>query len=461
MYSILFLLMLFSTSGFFNIHKNVGRYADIKYRMKYKDINHSINYKIPKYDAKIIKKVSGFYGMIGPEVNISKIKTLYDLFTGDGNIQGVFFDNGNMTFIKHYIKTEKLLFEEKNGKFPTNILFTSFMMFLNKFKFFPTIMGVANTALLQINNDLYAFFERDKPYKLKIDFKHKNISTVQKVNIPNVEYLSGHSKYDIFSKTIDSIEYHVSTRKVNYYKLSDSFHILQKISIPTTYIPIIHDFITINDKVIIIDSPFEFQIDGIKKIPVNLQKKPTKFHILNRNTNNIETFVSNETFYIFHYANVKETENSYEMYASIYDDINFSDLSLHGKYRKIVIHKITKKVSVYINKMIEYYNLDFPIKFNNKIIFRNIHNNTINGFVICDQLTLKKTIFLKDKYICGEPILNIIDNQPYLISFAYNKNYEGYILFINIKNSRVIEIPINNTVNIGFHSIFVNNEEVV
>ena len=41
---------------------------------------------------------------------------LYDLFIGDGVIQGVFFDKGKITFVKHVIKTEKLKYEEKNGK---------------------------------------------------------------------------------------------------------------------------------------------------------------------------------------------------------------------------------------------------------------------------------------------------------------------------------------------------------
>ena len=66
----------------------------------------------------ILKNINGFYGMIGPDVNEDKIKSVYELFAGDGVIQGVFFDNGNITFVKKFIRTEKLLFEEKHGKIP-------------------------------------------------------------------------------------------------------------------------------------------------------------------------------------------------------------------------------------------------------------------------------------------------------------------------------------------------------
>ena len=37
------------------------------------------------------RQLNGFYGLIGPDIKINNVQTLYDLFTGDGKIQGVFF----------------------------------------------------------------------------------------------------------------------------------------------------------------------------------------------------------------------------------------------------------------------------------------------------------------------------------------------------------------------------------
>ena len=69
--------------------------------------------------------------MIGPNVEIKKVKSLFDLFTGDGMIQGLFFDNGNITFVKKMIRTEKLLYEEKNGRIPTSIFHYIWFMLLH------------------------------------------------------------------------------------------------------------------------------------------------------------------------------------------------------------------------------------------------------------------------------------------------------------------------------------------
>ena len=162
-------------------------------------------------------------------------------------------------------------------------------------------------------------------------------------------------------------------------------------------------------------------------------------------------------FYIFHYASIRETLRSYEIYAPIYEHLDFSNINLHGKYRKIVLDKYTKKITIHSNPVLDIYNLDFPIKSGNEIILRNVKDSKINGFVICENLFIKKTIILNDKYICGEPTIVNIDKTPYIITFAYDNLNNGYLLIININNSKIIEIPLKHTVNIGFHSIFVPN----
>ena len=82
--------------------------------MIYLLINQKLIYKLPPYKQNIVNKINGFYGLIGPDVNMSTVNNLFDLFIGDGNIQGVFFDKGNITMIKHFVRTDKLLYEERN-----------------------------------------------------------------------------------------------------------------------------------------------------------------------------------------------------------------------------------------------------------------------------------------------------------------------------------------------------------
>lgn len=453
-YNYLFLLFLsfsifeLGNTFFFNIQ--FGN----PFRIAKKEINKKIEYNLPKRDSDILNKINGFYGMIGPDVNTSTITTLYDLFTGDGNIQGIFFDNGELTYTKNFVRTEKLLYEELNGRIPNHWVITFLFMALEKTGLLPNMMGMANTALMNIENNIYALFERDLPYLLEIDYNKKNINTVKKVNIKGMSHFSGHSKY--INNKIETIDYHILTKSIDYFQLNKSFDVLNKKAIYMDNLPITHDFIMANDNVILTDSPFSFHIDDITniRVPVKFDKKrPTNIHIINKTDFSINKFISNESFYIFHYADLKDSDEYIDIYAPIYEDVNFSKLSINGKYRKISINKLTKEVKIIKNELLEKFNLDFPIKYKNKVILRNIFNNTINGFVVCENLYIKHILFLKDKFICGEPAITEIDNIPYLISFGYNSE-NSYLIIIDIENYKIIEIPLNVHVNIGFHSIF-------
>jgi hypothetical protein len=106
------------------------------------------------------------------------------------------------------------------------------------------------------------------------------------------------------------------------------------------------------------------------------------------------------------------------------------------------------------NKELEKYDLDFPIKFDNKIIFRNIYNMTVNGFVIVEKMKIIKKILFNNLFICGEPALINIDKTPYIIFFGFSKT-QNSIFLINLYNYQQIEIPIPIQLNIGFHSIYI------
>ena len=453
-YEYLFLLLLsfsiFKHADTFFLNIQFGK----PFSIAKKEFNKKIAYNLPKHDIDIIQKINGFYGMIGPDVNISTVNTLYDLFTGDGNIQGMFFDNGELTYIKNYIRTDKLLYEELNGRIPKHWIITFLFMALEKTGLTPNMMGMANTAILNVDNNTYALFERDLPYLLDIDYNKKCINTIKKVKINGLSHFSGHSKY--INNKIETIDYHILTKSIDYFQLNKKFDVLNKRAIYMDNLPITHDFITVNDIILLTDSPFSFHIDDITNIRVPVKfnkKKPTNIHVINKTDYTINKFVSNESFYIFHYADIIDNADSIDIYAPIYEIVDFSKLNINGKYRKLSIDKTTKEVKIIKNELLENFNLDFPIKYKNKIILRNIYNNTINGFVVCENLYIKHIIFLKDKFICGEPAITEIENIPYLISFAYNSE-NSYLVIIDIENYKIIEIPLNVNVNIGFHSIF-------
>jgi hypothetical protein len=449
-----FLASIFLFFGLIEAFLNI-RFGN-KIVIKDKEQNEEINYKLPFYKQHVINKINGFYGLIGPDVNMSIINNLFDLFIGDGNIQGVFFDNGKITLIKHFVRTDKLLYEERNGKIPNNNFFKFIFTLFSKVGLLPDIMGLANTALLKVKNKYYALYERDKPYLLEIDFHKKTIKTISKQEVKNIDHISGHSKYtDNLIKTID---YDVLTNTVSYYELNENFEKIRSKNIKTKFMPVVHDFIISKDKVIIMDSPLCIDKENIlkKTIPVLLDNKQHTFiHVYDKTNNKIDSYNISNSFYMFHYADYVETSKKIEIYGSLYDELDFSNLNVKGNYRKIKINKETKEVVIEKNKLLEKYDLDFPIKYDNKIVFRNIHNMTINGFVIVEKMKLIKEIIFNGVFVCGEPALTRVDGIPYIIFFGFSKDNKNSIYLINLYTYQHIEIPIPMKLNIGFHSIFI------
>lgn len=435
-------------------------------KIQNKELNYKINYNFSRKESEIINKINGFYGLIGPDVNKSNVNTLYDLFTGDGVIQGLFIDNGNLTYINHLVRTDKLVYEDEHGKIPQNIFTLIFFMVMNKLNLLPNLMGMANTALLNVENNIYALFERDTPYLIDVNFEEKKVETLKKVKLNNIFHFSAHSKYNNEEKVIESIDYNILKRRVDYYIMNNNFEIINSTYVYTKYMPIIHDFVNLPKSMVFIESPIESNIGFLKKnikMSVFMNKlKNTTVHIINKSDFSKKIIKLPNSFYIFHYANFEENQSEIIIYAPLYDLLDFSELNLIGKYRRIIINKKTLNISIDKNDELEKYNLDFPLKYEKNIILRNIENNIINGFIICNGLEIKKKIFFEDKYLCGEPSIietehNNIKNY-FLVSFCYDNNNAGFFIIIDLNNYEKIEIPLKSEINIGFHSIFIKNK---
>jgi carotenoid cleavage dioxygenase-like enzyme len=445
-------ILSFSTA-FLHFNKNVP------FLIKYRELKKEIIYD---QSDEVVNQLSGFYGLIGPDIDKFSIKTLYDLFTGDGIIQGVFFDKGNITFVKHFVRTEKILYEEQYGRFSKKVLMTTFYILMHKLKMLPNVLGLANTALLDVGTKTLALFERDLPYEIDIDFINKSLRTVKKININGLEHFSGHSKY--IDNMIHTIDYDVLSNTVSYITLNESFYQMNKAIIKTAYIPIVHDFMVLNNKMIFIDSPFTW--NPFSQIPVTLSNQPTYIHVYNTITNTRTQYEAKSSFYLFHYADVIETNNTLEIYGSQYDTLDFSSLNIQGKYRKIVVNLKSGIVFILKNTELENMNLDFPLKWKEYTLLRSIENQVINGFVLCKGLDIVKKIQLpNDRFFCGEPSIVEVSGSPFLIGFSYDSFEKGYLIMFELFTQKYIEIPLDKDIklNIGFHSIFLHNylQEIV
>lgn len=432
-----------------------------RFKIKDRELKKKLEYKLIENEQNILKKINGFYGMIGPDIDIKTISNIFDLFTGDGLIHGVFFNNGELTFIKYFIRTDKLRYEQKNGKIPKNNILRMMFEVLSTIKLLPKIIGVSNTALMHFDNNTYSLYERDVPYKLNIDFNNQSIKTIERKTIKNIQQFSAHSKTN--GTTIETIDCDIIRNQVVYFELDKNFETIKTHAITTKYMPIIHDFWSSQNKIIFIDSPLGIDFKGILNTPMPVKLDETKetiINVLDKTTMKIERYHINQSFYLFHFANSKENETHIDIYASIYEKIDFNELNITGKYRKITINKTTKLITIEKNPELEDLNIEFPILYGNRTIFKSIDNRVNNGFVICEGMELIKRIEFVDRFICGEPAIKKIDDTYYLIAYFFSiyNHKDTRLLIMNLDTYQFIDIPIKEEIGLGFHSIFIPNE---
>ena len=404
-----------------------------------------------------LSSVRGFYGLIGPDVTVHNKTTLYELFTGDGVVQGAFIDKGKITFQRHLVRTDKLIYEIENGRIPENMAVKMVFMFFNIFNMLPNILGLANTALFKVDDKVMALFERDLPYLLNIDFENKTIETIKKMQIPSMNSFSAHSKFSKL-RGIQTLDYNVLKNEINYLELNEKMDIQYKRSIRTKYLPVIHDFLATDSSIVVCDAPIITHLPFIfeNKIPVRFDmNQNTLFHVLRYNDSSIEKYQSDSAFYIFHYVAGFENNDRIEFFAAIYENLDFNELNIHGKYRKIILHKLSKTVTMEQNPELESMNLDFPVCFKDKIVLRNVENRMIKEFIVCQGIRILKRIQIKNRFICGEPA--IVEGTPFLACFA-NDLFENksYLILINLNTYKITEICTGlPKFSVGFHGLYM------
>jgi len=416
-----------------------------------------IRQPLPISSDPLFRELNGFYGLIGPDINTTTVKSLYDLFTGDGIIQGVFCHKGCLTFVKHFVRTEKLLFESIHGRFSKHLWMTPLYIFLNKLGLLPNVLGLANTALLSLDpaHRLFALFERDLPYEIYPDQETHTLYTLKKVKIPSLSHFSGHSKFE--NQQIHTIDYNVLSNQIEYMRLDLQFRPLSRSVIKMNYIPLVHDFCILGSRILLLDAPFEWRPAFPRNIPVAFHPhKPVHILLYDSSNGVMKRWSQSTPFYIFHYAEVKEVNGNIDIYAPVYDHIDFSSLAIVGKYRNIRL-KSDGEVVIKKNPVLENMNLDFPVVWRGYVILRSIENFSIRGFVVCKDLRILRRIRLPlNRYFCGEPAIVELVGKPYLMGFSYDEGGMGYVSIIGVFEDSYAEQAVGHPLTMGFHSIFTS-----
>jgi hypothetical protein len=386
--------------------------------------------------------LNGFYGLVGPNLPIASIHSLYSLFSGNGVIQGAFINDNVVTPVRYPVPTEK----QNYPCLPSSVSTLPFYLGLHTAGLFPNPLGVANTAFLHTGGKHYLLFERDLPYEIQIDFP--TVRTIGRKRIPGVTHLSGHSK--VVGDQVHSLEYSICKQSVTLLTLSADLELLKRQEIKTTYLPLVHDFVRCGESTLFTESPIQCSPNAFLrgKFPIVMHhKQPTYIHqVLNDKTTR---FYSPLSFFLFHYADAVETHDAFELYAPIYYQLDFDTIDVHGIYTKIRLDKRTCRIALQTTFELEKYNLDFPVQWKEYIIMRNIQGRTINGFVFCKGLEVHRTLFL-EMAVCGEP--SIVEDT--LVCLGYDAKFDSYLIQVDL-NTNVIEyVNLNQTATLGFHSIF-------
>jgi hypothetical protein len=392
--------------------------------------------------------LQGFYGLVGPNLPIASVNSLYSLFSGNGVIQGAFIHDKVVTPVLYPVPTEK----QNYPRLPSSVTTLPFYLGLHTAGLLPNPIGVANTAFLQSGGKQYLMFERDLPYELDIDVPTQTIRTIGRKRIPGVTHLSGHSK--VVGDQVHSLEYSICKQSVTLLTLNSDLELLKRKEIKTTYVPLVHDFVRCGESTLFSESPIHCSPNALLrgKFPIIMKgKQPTYIHqVLNDKTTR---FYSPCSFFLFHYADAVETSDAIELYAPIYYHLDFDTVDVHGVYSKLRLDKRTCRISIQTTFELEKYNLDFPVQWKDYIILRNIQGRTINGFVFCKGLEVHRTLFLA-MAVCGEP--SIVEDT--LVCLGYDDQFHSYLIQVDLNTNEIEYVNLNQTATLGFHSIFIKND---
>ena len=443
-----------------------------------------------------MKKLKGFFGQVGSNPKFISEDDQYHWFDGNGMIHGVFFNETNIVYKNHWIRTTRYNIEDyfkrkiylylgelKGLKGMMKILASEVLFAL---EIIPKVQGRANTALLNWNNKTYSLQEGDLPYEIDIDLKNKDISTVGQLKLENITSVTAHPEIDLLTNKLYLYGYNTDdlSKGIFYNNVFDNkFNLLKRRNYSMINNCMIHDISQSENYIIIPDLPLNFDIKNIieNKLPLQFNNNSlSRIGLLDKSSDHLEWFIFEKNFFIFHFVKSFEKDDKVIIFACVFDEVHMEDfVDLNdNKYvrgnpsiKKIIIDKKSKKTEILENVFLSdrsvlgfpYY-IEFPIKSGDgKTLYGSVFDRDtakIKGIVRVEiddfELSIPNFMILEDKFICSEPYVVNIDEKEYLLGFTYDKN-TSYISLLDIDNKKSHNINLNTRIPPGFHTIMLNN----
>jgi len=425
----------------------------------------------------------------------------YHWFDGDGMVHAVFFNETEIVYTNHWIRTERFLTETKYKK-SKYFYFGELVGGHGFYKIIKELVqkqwgwiskhrGTANTAFLAWNQSVYALHEGDLPYKINIKREKSRISTDKKWDLP-LYSVSAHPKQDkqyLYLYGYNNKDFSYGMFYHNMLDKNGTIVLQQNISLINN--GLIHDIGQTETFLIIPDLPLKYDVKHIfnKRLPLQFDKRGiSRFGVLAKNGSSLDWYTLDTNIFLFHIGHVLETADAFLVYACVMDDIHLMDFvhlenpenKIRGNARlqEIRLDKKTKTGSLVKNQMIENmgkvsrddYNLDFPFLslqkswFSNRIKLYTCIFDATNGKIVgltkieigTQFQTAKPDVFFfpNGEYMTGEPQVVQIHGKEYILCFLYSYS-ETWLSLVDMDKQKIYKMALRTRVPPGFHSLLI------
>lgn len=250
----------------------------------------------------------------------------YHWFDGDGMVHAVKLEGGRASYRNRYVRTPGLLAEIRAGR----SLFGGLIEIPEDPSAEAPFKNAANTNIISYANRLLALWEGGLPHELKPE----TLETIGiysfggKLNGP----MTAHPKYDPETGELLFFGYQPFPPCLTYHRADPVGNLVESRPIDTGIATMMHDFVATRDHVVFFVMPSVFHIENFKTGKPLLNWEPahgTKIGVMDRKKGDLKWFHT-EAFYIFHFVNAFEENDSIVVDACRMASLDMSGNSFGG-----------------------------------------------------------------------------------------------------------------------------------
>lgn len=308
-----------------------GNYAPIREENDFQDM--PIIGKIPDNLPK------GIYMRNGPNPAFEPISYTYP-FDGDGMIHAMYLDNNIPRYKNRYVKTKGLLLEQKFGHaiyggiqnpIPADDKYFQSSDEKEQFK------NGAFVHIIRHANHYLAILEAVPAYEID-----SSLNTLGEWCPGTTKPLKigPHTRFDPDTQHLFLIKYDFQPPYLQIHEVDEKGLFVKSINIDKSYCTMIHDFVLTKNYFIFFDCPLVIDIAAAQKGGGFLQwqsDKGSRIALVSRHDTNVVHWITIPAFFVFHFANAYEENNTILIDYVRYNQFSLDDDNDHPRLHRMRI----------------------------------------------------------------------------------------------------------------------------